>query len=185
MAKGLVKAESSKQVTMTTKEVAQALGVGVSSVKRAVEKLSSVLGGVSKNTQGGYLFNEKQVTAIKQEVARHHNLASRQIDTAATDLEMYQNVQKCMEWLSMKNLELQQKAEALRIELDQSKEWASVKRMQALNDCAFDWRALRDYSKKHRYEIKKVFDQNYGEVNAYHKDVWEAVYGEQIEVWED
>ena len=26
------------------------------------------------------------------------------------------------------------------------------------------------------YEVKKIFDANYGSINAYHKDVWEAVY---------
>ena len=183
MTKSLAKAEK----LITTKELANVLNVDVRTVQMTAKRILDLTKVLSQSTNGRptQVFTEEQATAIKQEIAKHHNLASRQIDNAATDLEMYQNVQKCMEWLSMKNLELQQKAEALQIELDQSKEWASVKRMQALNDCAFDWRALRDYSKKHHYEIKKVFDQNYGEVNAYHKDVWEAVYGEQIEVWED
>lgn len=26
------------------------------------------------------------------------------------------------------------------------------------------------------YDVKKIFDANYGEVNTYHKDVWSAVY---------
>ena len=26
------------------------------------------------------------------------------------------------------------------------------------------------------YEVKKIFDANYGEVNTYHREVWEAAY---------
>lgn len=81
---------SSKEV-VTTKQLAEILGVGESTIKRAVEKLGSVLGGVLKNSQGGYLFNEEQATAIKQEIQKHHNLANREIDSVATDIEVIGN----------------------------------------------------------------------------------------------
>ncbi len=60
--------------TMTVKEVAEAMNIGASSVKRTIEKLRPVLGEVIKSRQGGYLLNEEQVTAIKLEVQKHHNL---------------------------------------------------------------------------------------------------------------
>jgi hypothetical protein len=44
----------------------------------------------------------------------------------------------------------------------------------------FPWKLLKDYSKLHRYTMPKVPDQNYGEVNSYHADVWFNVYGVEI-----
>ena len=74
---------------MTTKELAEVLGVHkdtvVSTVKRL--ELDGVLRSVAKNSQGGYLFNEEQATAIKLEIQKHHNLQSRQIDTVSTETE--------------------------------------------------------------------------------------------------
>ena len=74
-------------MAMTTKELSNALGVGETTVKRAVEELRPVLGEVLKNKQGGYLFNEEQATLIKQEIQKHHNLAKRQIDSVSTEYE--------------------------------------------------------------------------------------------------
>ncbi len=96
---------------MTTKQLAEVLNVGESTVKRAVDKLSSVLGEVIKNSQGGYLFTEEQATLIKQEIQKHHNLASRQIDNVSTDTEMMMNIQRDFAWLVQKNKELQAKAD--------------------------------------------------------------------------
>ena len=73
---------------MSTQEMAKVLQVGESTVKRAVEKLRPVLGGLYKSNQGGYMFDERQTTLIKQEIQSHHNLQSRQIDNVSTDYEM-------------------------------------------------------------------------------------------------
>lgn len=108
---------------MTTAQVAEALNVGESTVKRAVEKLGSVLGGVSKNSQGGYLFNERQVTAIKQEIAKHHNLASRQIDKASTELEVLQNYKQATEAMIAM---LTAKTEALKAENEAQKQRLAI-----------------------------------------------------------
>ena len=70
---------------VTTKELAQMLGVEVTAIKRAVQKLGAVLHRVERNNQGGYLFTEKQATIIKQEIQKHHNLATRRIDTVSTE----------------------------------------------------------------------------------------------------
>lgn len=71
----------------------------------------------------------------------------------------------------------EQRRKQLEIELDKSKEWYTVKRMEKLNpDQTFPWQPLKRYSVQLGYPPKKVFDQNYGTVNAYHKRVWEALY---------
>ncbi len=79
---------------VTTKELANVLGVEVTAVKRAVTKLGAVLHSVKKNNQGGYMFTEEQATLIKQEIQKHHNLSSRQIDTVSTEAEVLANFTK-------------------------------------------------------------------------------------------
>jgi prophage antirepressor-like protein len=68
----------------------------------------------------------------------------------------------------------------LQIVLDSEMDWASVKRMEAYHRTEFSWRPLRKYSIVNGFEIKKVFDQNYGTVNSYHKDVWKAVFDIEV-----
>ena len=71
--------------------------------------------------------------------------------------------------------------EELQAQLDTSKEWYSIKRVASLNGVSwktFDWRRLKDIGLSIGYEVKKIFDANYGEVNTYHKNVWEVAYPE-------
>jgi len=64
----------------------------------------------------------------------------------------------------------------LKIELDLSNDYASVKRMEAIHRKSFDWRPLKKASAELGYEIHHVFDANYASVNAYHREVWKEVY---------
>lgn len=75
----------------------------------------------------------------------------------------------------------EQEKEKLQQELDYSKDWLSIKRVAAMNGVdwkSFNWRKLKEKSIELGYGIKKIFDANYGEVNTYHKDAWEAAYPE-------
>lgn len=79
--------------------------------------------------------------------------------------------------MSLKAEKAQRKA--LEAELDRSKEWYSIKRVARKNGVShkvFDWRRLKEASEVMGHEVRKIFDANYGEVNVYHQDVWEAVY---------
>ena len=96
---------------MTTKELAISLNVGESTVKRAVEELRPVVGEVRKNNYGGFLFTEKQAILIKQEIQKHHNLASRQIDSVTSELEENQTITNAIMILQRRNTELKQRAE--------------------------------------------------------------------------
>lgn len=65
------------------------------------------------------------------------------------------------------------------LQLDESKEWFTVKRVAFINHRpwqSFDWRRLKNTSAYLGYPVQKVFDANYGEVNAYHIDVWKQEY---------
>lgn len=73
-------------------------------------------------------------------------------------------------------LALEQKTE----QLDESKEWYSIKRWakeHRMNWRAVNWRKMKALSHELGYEIKKVFDANYGQVNIYNIKVFEAYMG--------
>lgn len=68
---------------------------------------------------------------------------------------------------------LEQKTE----QLDESKEWYSIKRWakeHGKNWRTFSWRKLKALSYELGYETKKIFDANYGQVNIYNVRVFEA-----------
>lgn len=81
--------------TITTKALAQALGVDVRTVFRTAEKLGYDSTVTPLETAGGTqnvrVFDEEQATAIKLEIQKHHNLAKRQIDNVSSDLEIIGN----------------------------------------------------------------------------------------------
>ena len=179
---------SKSSTMMTTKELAKTLKVTERTIRNTVVKLGKVLSAVQKNSQGGYLFTEEQATLIKQEIQKHHNLSNRQIDNVTTKTEMMQNIQRDLQWLVSFNAELQKEnnllksdKEALQIELDQSKEYITIKRMEKLNPkMHFNWRLLKKESENLHKPSKEVFDANYGTVKAYHVDVWESLYFDSI-----
>ena len=74
------------------------------------------------------------------------------------------------------------KAHKLEIELDKSKQYSTVKRMQLLHHGQrFDWRMLKQAAADMDVPTIDVFDQNYGSVKAYHADVWKEVYAISID----
>lgn len=72
------------------------------------------------------------------------------------------------------------KAKALEVKLDQSREYASIKRMTRQYGGFFNWRLLKKASQEMGLPIEKVEDANYIEINSYHKDVWLKVYDLEI-----
>ena len=100
---------------MTIKKLAEVLGVTERTVKNAA-RAKGVEGTFSPlqtngGTQAARVYNEEEATAIKQEIQKHHNLASRQIDTATTRLEVLANykaaTQAMIELLEAEKAELQ------------------------------------------------------------------------------
>lgn len=75
----------------------------------------------------------------------------------------------------------QQRLEDKTTQLDENKQWYTVKRVAKLNGINWrdiNWKRLKTTSQYMQCEIKKVFDANYGNVNTYHIDVWEQEYPE-------
>ncbi|AMC36622.1 hypothetical protein [Janthinobacterium sp. B9-8] len=74
------------------------------------------------------------------------------------------------------------RANQLGIELDQSKKYATVKRMVLLHHGqSFNWRLLKATAIKLEIPPIDVFDANYGTVKAYHANVWRKCYALSIE----
>lgn len=105
--------EVSIESYVSVKALAEILNVSEATIKRAIEKLRSLLGGVKTNSQGGYLLNEEQATIVKNEIAKHHNLQSRQIDSVSTELEENQIIASAMAILQARNEELKRQNEKL------------------------------------------------------------------------
>ena len=72
-------------------------------------------------------------------------------------------------------------ANKLAVELDQSRAYATVKRMSMLyHGIRFDWRMLKEAASHIGQPPVDVFDANYGTVKAYHAEVWREAYGVEI-----
>lgn len=96
-----------QQKTMTTKELATVLNVDVSTIQKTVQRLNATSDVLPKYKQGQTpRFTEEQATLIKQEIQKHHNLATRQIDSVSTQVEENQIVMKAMSILQNRNNEL-------------------------------------------------------------------------------
>nr|DAI83661.1 MAG TPA: AntA/AntB antirepressor [Caudoviricetes sp.] len=79
------------------------------------------------------------------------------------------------ERLQLENKQTKALLEQKKEQLDESKEWFSIKRYakeNGLNWRKINWRALKALSFEHGYDVKKIFDANYGQVNIYHIDVF-------------
>lgn len=167
-----------KEKTMTVKEIASAIGIAESTVRNKAAELfpDCVKNGIATR------LNEQQVTFLKKNLTPRTLTLKSKVESSVTNLEMLGNIQRDLQWLISYNAELQSQNEKLKIELDESKEWYSIKRMEKLNPGKhFRYQLLKNESRKLGFEARKVFDQNYGEVNAYHRDVWESLYFDTIE----
>ena len=66
--------------------------------------------------------------------------------------------------------------ENLKVQLEKSLDFASIKSVEIATGRKFGWHALKKWSKSNSSEIKTIPDPNFGEVKTYHKDAWLAVY---------
>lgn len=184
--------ENDKEKAMTTKEVAELLGTKPNVITENAKKCLP-----NKKIKNGRptFWNEKEITILLDFMKRNNNRTdlelSNRVIGAATNLTPALMIKQAMELaqkgyeLELKRIEqekkeLEERNRQLQIELDESKEWYSVKRVFVETGREYGYRPLKKYSEKNGYEIHKAFDQNYGEVNAYHIDVWYRVYGLEL-----
>ena len=70
--------------------------------------------------------------------------------------------------------------DAALIELDQSKQWSTIKRMEIATGNKFNWRTLKAVGSSLGVSAKDVYDPIYNTVKSYHAVVWEEAYGLDI-----
>ena len=104
--------ELTTEKTMTTKELAEALGVDKSTISRTLETLPDLvatLQQVNINGKMGYVYNEAQATVIKTALQNKSKIAKNGFDTLtiANDFEMLVMQQKLTEYQSRRIAELQ------------------------------------------------------------------------------
>lgn len=170
---------------ITTRELAEQLGTDKKVIIENAKKfLPNKVFEHGKQT----LWSKQEVTILIECMKQNNSNQYREkgsvtgaVTVASTDLTPALKLKMAME-LAQEAYEeeierLKLSNENLCVQLDESKEWYSIKRMQKLNPgVALDWRLMKKESEKLGHEVRKVFDQNYGEVNAYHRDVYESLF---------
>jgi len=67
-------------------------------------------------------------------------------------------------------------AETLKARLGESVKSATVKAVENLTKLKFKWKPLKDWCDQHNAPIGKVVDEQYGSVNTYPAEAWQAVH---------
>ncbi len=136
----------------------------------------------------------KEVRRYFIDIEKHKNIPKTQLELAKEQvalLERLEEVEKEKQyaietkaWISDKKTatamctasQKTKENKKLLIQLDESMEFATTKRVELITGSKFGWKKLKDVSKSNGYPIKKVFDSNYGEVNTYYHMAWQDAY---------
>lgn len=185
---------------MTVKEVADSLNVSERAVQRCIRRINSATPGVAVirvENRKKTLLSEAQCALISKELKSNQNVTDQlstesalAIKNTTTRMEIMANYKAAtdafVKMLESENAELKSDNERLRIELDESKSYITIKRMEKLNpNLHFDWRILKKECGKLNAPAKDVFDANYGTVKAYPTKVWESLYFDSINYPDD
>lgn len=120
--------------------------------------------------------NERGKQARKYFIACEEQVTKRELSRKEL-LLMALQAEEEKERLEIENRQKQQLLEQKTEQLDESKEWYSIKRWakeHGMNWRSINWRKMKALSYELGYDIKKVFDANYGQVNIYNVKVFEA-----------
>lgn len=114
---------------------------------------------------------EKKELALKEAIKTKAYISDKKTATAMNTASQ----------LSKENSKLLITNEILKIELDESSDYATIKKVEYHFKKTLAWKPLKQYSIAHNLEIRKIADVNYPEgVNAYHKEAWLNVYNIDI-----
>ena len=123
-------------------------------------------------------YTGKKAGIFKEEYIKAFNTMERslkEIKTPQTYAEALRRLADEVEAKEQIQYQLEQKTE----QLDESKEWYSIKRWAKehnMNWRCINWRRMKALSYGLGYEIKKIFDANYGQVNIYHINVFKTYF---------
>ncbi len=140
---------------MTVKELAEILGVGKKTISRIVKNNFPE---IVKNGITTYL-NQKQVTFIKLELSKRHNLVSTdKLENVTTDLEVDLYVEKALRLQKEKIIRQKQKIEQLSGQNQLMKPKAEFYDTVTQTD---DWRDIS--------EVAKLLNLGYGNITLFKK----------------
>lgn len=123
-------------------------------------------------------FTGKKALKFKLDYIAAFNAMERslkEIKTPQTYAEALRRLADEVEAKEQIQYQLEQKTE----QLDESKEWYSIKRWAKehnMNWRSINWRRMKALSYGLGYEIKKIFDASYGQVNIYHINVFKTYF---------
>lgn len=123
-------------------------------------------------------FTGKKALKFKLDYIAAFNAMERslkEIKTPQTYAEALRRLADEVEAKEQIQYQIEQKTE----QLDESKEWYSIKRWAKehnMNWRCINWRRMKALSYGLGYEIKKIFDANYGQVNIYHINVFKTYF---------
>ena len=123
-------------------------------------------------------FTGKKALKFKLDYIAAFNAMERslkEIKTPQTYAEALRRLADEVEAKEQIQYQLEQKTE----QLDESKEWYSIKRWAKehnMNWRSINWRRMKALPYGLGYEIKKIFDANYGQVNIYHINVFKTYF---------
>jgi prophage antirepressor-like protein len=141
-----------------------------------------VLPSIRKN--GGYIANQENLSPeqiIANALIVAHNIINekqKQLEEAIrTKAEIGSRREAtAMNTASQKSKEVKR----LEIQLDSSKDYATVRKVQIVCGIEANWRELKKESISLGLDIHTVPDELYGSVKSYHKEVWQNCYGIDI-----
>ena len=179
--------------TMSSEEMSSLTGVRHDNVKRTIESLLSegilratqieetaYISGLGIKTPKTIYISDKRDSLVI--VARLSPEFTGVVIDRWQELENNQPKPRAltMREMILYTLALEDEKERLQIELDQSKQWLTIKKVAAHNHInwkSLEWRKLKETSIVIGLLPKKIFDSNFPDgVNCYSKDAWRIVY---------
>ena len=196
-----------KSITISSREVAEMMEIQHKHLLEKIDKINKTLlsrkiGSVkywaesSYKDASGKSNREYQVTKKGCEFLAHKSTGEKGIVFTDRYMDKFEAMEKALKspsymiedpikraeaWIEeqKEKRRIEQERNLLQIELDESKDYYSIKRVAFLNNISWktlDWRKLKHESNYQERDIVKIFDANYGEVNTYHRSVREVVY---------
>ena len=197
-----------KSITISSREVAEMMEVKHGHLLEKIDNINKTFDNrkidfqkywveSSYKTEGNNkTYREYQVTKKGCEFLAHKSTGEKGIVFTDRYMDKFEAMEKALKspsymiedpikraeaWIEeqKEKRRIEQERNLLQIELDESKDYYSIKRVAFLNNISWktlDWRKLKRESNFQGRDIVKIFDANYGEVNTYHRSVWEVVY---------
>lgn len=123
-------------------------------------------------------FTGKKALKFKLDYIAAFNAMERSLKEIKTPQTYTEALRRLADEVEAKE-QIQYQLEQKTGQLDESKEWYSIKRLAKehnMNWRCINWRRMKALSYGLGYEIKKIFDANYGQVNIYHINVFKTYF---------